>query len=210
VCALIKLFSVSISEKDLFTLSHAIVEDAQGRSSGFDVASALWGGTLYFSGNGNTIESISPSSMPIVIGYTGVKADTKTFIDMVARKKQQYPEKVDRIFPAIEKLVNEARMRIGEKDWERTGRLMDFNQEYLRDLGVSSEKLETLISAAKKAGAYGAKLSGAGGGDCMIAMCPSDKNKKKKIADAIVAGGGTMIDAALGAVGVQAEAEEKT
>jgi mevalonate kinase len=53
---------------------------------------------------------------------------------------------------------------------EEIGALMDKNQEYLRKLGVSSSELETLIKAAKKADAYGAKLTGAGGGGCMIAL----------------------------------------
>ena len=57
----------------------------------------------------------------------------------------------------------------------RVGTLMNFNQEYLRDLGVSSEKLETLILASENAGATGSKLSGAGRGDCMIALVPNEK-----------------------------------
>lgn len=47
---------------------------------------------------------------------------------------------------------------------------MNSNQDLLRSLGVSSKDLENLIEAALNSGAYGAKLSGAGGGDCMIAI----------------------------------------
>ena len=54
---------------------------------------------------------------------------------------------------------------------------MNENQKMLEKLNVSSEKLDSLIHAAKGAGAYGAKLSGAGGGDCMIALAPIDKRK---------------------------------
>jgi len=80
---------------------------------------------------------------------------------------------------------------------------MNFNQEYLRDLGVSTEKLESMISAAKKAGAWGAKLSGAGGGDCMIALVPSDK--RKAVSDAIIATDGQIIDVAVNAESVKIE-----
>jgi mevalonate kinase len=205
LCALMKLCNVSIDEKELFTMAYSIIQLVQGRVSGFDVASALYGGTLYFSGNGETIEPLVTDSIPFVVGYTGVKADTKTLVDAVAAKKEKYPQKVNRIFIAIEKLVNEVKERIGEQDWDRVGRLMDFNQEYLRDLGVSSEHLETLISAAKEAGAYGAKLSGAGGGDCMIALHPKGARGKQKIIEAIQKAGGTVMDVAPGAVGVQAE-----
>jgi mevalonate kinase len=201
ICALLILFQKQMSEKELFSLAYSVVKDVQGRSSGFDVASALWGKTIYFSGNGNIIEPIPISTLPLVIGYTGVKADTSTLVAMVAAKKQSYPEKVDRIFQAIEKIVVEARDRMIDCDWQRVGKLMDFNQEYLRDIGVSSEKLETLISAAKAGGALGAKLSGAGGGDCMIALYDSEKTKQH-ISQAIKEAGGTVIDIAPNAKGV--------
>ena len=55
---------------------------------------------------------------------------------------------------------------------------MNKNQEFLRALGVSSVELEQLILAARNAGAYGAKLTGAGGGGCMIAL--SEKPEKIK------------------------------
>ena len=90
-----------------------------------------------------------------------------------------------------------------EGDWERVGRLMDFNQEYLRDLGVSSEKLENLIKAAKMAGAFGAKLSGAGGGDCMIALASPDK--RKAVEDAMTQSGGEVVCVEPNAPGVRIE-----
>ena len=141
--------------------------------------------------------------MPLVVGYTGVKADTKTFIADVAAKRAREPEKVERIFAAIAKIVEEAKIKMLEGDWERVGRLMDFNQEYLRDLGVSSEKLEVLISAAKRAGAWGAKLSGAGGGDCMIVLGPRDK--RDVIRKAIEGAGGEVINVSPNAEGVRIE-----
>ena len=50
------------------------------------------------------------------------------------------------------------------------GTLMDQNQVRLQEIGVSSPELETLIEAARDAGALGAKLSGAGMGGNMIAL----------------------------------------
>jgi len=61
----------------------------------------------------------------------------------------------------------------------------------LEELGVSSPKLDRLINAARAAGAYGAKLSGAGGGDCMIALVSDDK--KKNVEKAIEQARGEII-----------------
>jgi mevalonate kinase len=47
---------------------------------------------------------------------------------------------------------------------------MNANQRLLREIGVSSPENETLVSAALRAGARGAKLSGAGRGGNVIAL----------------------------------------
>jgi len=203
LAALVKLFHPSISEKQLFLLAKKTVLDIQHVGSGFDVAAALYGGTVLFENNGEIVEPLSLQPIPLVVGYTGVKADTTLLIESVSKKREKEKVKVDRIFDAISKLVVEGKSRMLEGDWERAGRLMDFNQEYLRDLGVSSEKLEALISAAKKAGAWGAKLSGAGGGDCMIAVAPQDK--RQHVINEIRAAGGTVMDVTPGEQGVRLE-----
>jgi len=58
----------------------------------------------------------------------------------------------------------------------------------LYGLGVSDESLEWLITAAKKAGALGAKLTGAGGGGCMIAL--ANDEKLQEVLEAIMKAGG--------------------
>lgn len=200
--AALKAIRPDASDKEIFDAAYKIVLDIQGAGSGFDVAAATYGGTLYYIKN-KMIEPLIVQDMPLIVGYTGVKADTKAFIADVAAKKARKPEKVERIFQAITKLVEEVKTNMLEGDWERVGRLMDFNQEYLRDLGVSSEKLEALIAAARGAGAWGAKLSGAGGGDCMIALAGSDK--RKAVEDAIIKAGGEVVHVSPNAPGARVE-----
>lgn len=210
VCVLKSLSELTgkkLDNKKLFDLAYKTVLDVQGKGSGFDVAAAIWGGTLYFVTGGKTIELLEVHDMPLVIGYTGVKADTVTLMAAVSQKMNEQPERVGRIYDAITKLTEEARKKIIEGDWERVGKLMNFNQDYLRDLGVSSEKLEALISAAKEAGAWGAKLSGAGGGDCMI--CFVDGSKRKAVEDALTAVGGQVIHIRPGAPGVHIETDNQ-
>ena len=207
VKALAELSGKKMSQKQLFDISYKTVLDIQGKGSGFDVAAAIYGGTLYFVTGGKIIEPLKVKDMPLVIGYTGVKADTVTLMREVGEKMKAHPERVNRIYDAIAKLVEDAKGKMAEGDWERVGKLMDFNQEYLRDLGVSSEKLEALISTAKSAGAWGAKLSGAGGGDCMIALHPDGASGKRRIEDAITKVGGQVIHPDLiGAQGARVEA----
>ncbi len=205
--ALSELTGKILDNKALFDLAYKTVLDVQGKGSGFDVAAAIYGGTLYFVTGGNIIEPLQVDTMPLVIGYTGVKADTVTLMTAVAEKMKAQPERVGRIYDAIAKLTEEAKTKLLEGDWERVGRLMDFNQDYLRDVGVSSEILEALISAAKSAGAFGAKLSGAGGGDCMISVTPD--HSRPNVEAAIEAAGGQVIHIAANAPGVRVETDDQ-
>jgi len=203
--ALSELFGKRCTNKQLFDIAYKTVVDIQGKGSGFDVAAAIYGNTLYFVTGGKIVEPLVMKHMPLVVGYTGVKADSVTLMNAVAEKMKSQAKKVTRIYDAIAKLTDDAKGKMLEGDWERVGRLMDFNQEYLRDLGISSEKLETLISAAKRAGAYGAKLSGAGGGDCMVALYPDGVQGKRLVEEAIIQAGGQVIHILPNAEGVRRE-----
>lgn len=64
-------------------------------------------------------------------------------------------------------------------DIESLGKLMYAHHEILRDyLGVSIPVIDSMIDAAMRAGAYGAKIVGSGGGGCICALCPADKENE--------------------------------
>lgn len=201
--ALAEVMQVKLSGKELFDLSYKTVLDVQGKGSGFDAAAAIYGGTLYFQTGGSIIESLPADDMSLVVGYSGIKADTISLINLVSEKMENYKEGVEKIFDSIAKLVVDGRKAIEEKNWKRLGTLMDYNQNYLEDLGVSTQKLSQMIDAAKKAGAYGAKLSGAGGGDCMIALVSADT--KSNVSKAIEDTGGEIIPITANSCGVRVE-----
>lgn len=203
IFALSRYFGRKDSLKDLFDLAFQTILDVQGVGSGFDVASALYGGTLWYEKRGKIINMVKHSAMPLLVAYSGEKADTAAIVKEIATKRENAKERVERIFQATAQFVHDARTKMEEGDWERVGKLMDFNQEYLRDLGVSSEKLEAMIAAAKQGGAWGAKLSGAGRGDSMIALVPEEK--RKSVEDAITSVGGQVIHITSGVEGVRVE-----
>jgi mevalonate kinase len=97
----------------------------------------------------------------------------------------------------VGRLVEEARGALKGGDVRRVGALMDRNQEHLAALGVSSPELDKLISAARPH-ALGAKLTGAGGGGCMIALT----EKPDECAKAIEAAGGRPYQAKIDPAGV--------
>lgn len=201
--ALTQLFDVDLDNKELFDICYRTVLDVQGVGSGFDLASAIWGGTIYFDGNTKKTTPLHVKELPLVVGYSGVKADTTTLVKQVADLKVRYPEQVDRIFDLMGEIVEKAKSAILKKDFKTVGELANLNQGLLNSLGVSSEKLEDLIFAAREAGAYGAKLSGAGGGDCMISFVP--EARRLQVGEAITSAGGKIIYVKTGAEGVGIE-----
>jgi len=85
--------------------------------------------------------------------------------------KKRYSDLVDPIFLAIGAISQRAVSLIREQNIAELGRLMNINHGLLASLGVSSRELEELVYAANGAGgALGAKLTGAGGGGCMISL----------------------------------------
>ena len=201
--ALSRIFEVAMNEKELFDLSYKTVLDIQGKGSGFDVATAVYGGTLFFVTGGKQIKLIEIQNLPLIVGYSGVKADTVQLIDSVRRRSEKYPIFVEGIYGLIEDLVNNAKKHLETNNLEEFGAMMIMNQGLLESLGVSTEKLSQMNSSAIKAGAYGAKLSGAGGGDCMIAVVPDEKRIEVKIAIEKI--GGSVLEVRTHAEGIRVE-----
>lgn len=68
--------------------------------------------------------------------------------------------------------VGEALTALGREDLEGFGRALRGSHASLRDVyGVSHPALDRLVEAALEAGAAGARLTGAGFGGCMLAVC---------------------------------------
>jgi len=201
--AVSEILGLNLSQKDIFDLSYKTVLDIQGKGSGFDVAAAVFGGTLYFVTGEKVIKPMSVDSLPLIVGYSGVKADTVTLINKVKESFVHKQKRLNEIYNSIEVLVNNARDALIKKDWKRFGKLMNKNQDLLVKLGVSIDKLDNMIKASLSEGAYGAKLSGAGGGDCMIAIVPKDNEQEVK--DGISQAGGKVVNIKTNAEGVRIE-----
>lgn len=141
--------------------------------------------------------------LPLVVGYTGIKADTPIMVKKVATLRENNKRLVDSIFDQISLLTKKAKIALLNGDFKKTGELMNLNQGLLDTLGVNTPELANLIFAAREAGAYGAKLSGAGGGDCMIAFVKEEK--RKAVESAIQKAGGRVIKVRPNAEGVKIE-----
>lgn len=198
--ALSLLYQIKLSDKQIFDLGYKAVLDIQGVGSGFDLAAALWGGTLFYKKGAKIVEKLKVKSLPLVVCYSGIKADTPTLVRQVEEFKRKHPKKTKEIFNQIEKITLKAKNLFKLKKWSAIGQLMNENQELLEKLGVSTLVLERLIKVALKAGALGAKLSGAGGGDNIIAFC--QPAKKSEVERALIKARGEIMKVKLNSQGI--------
>ena len=125
------------------------------------------------------IHHIDVPEISLVIGNTGLKGDTKSEVNKVYRFYEKSAFAKD-VIKEIGQLTLEGAHALKKKDIVKIGELMDRNQKLLTILGVSTSELEKLINASKPY-SYGAKLTGAGGGGCMLALTDKPDIVAKKI-----------------------------
>jgi mevalonate kinase len=159
--------------------THEIIERAMawervfhGNPSGIDAAVAASGGCVLFE-KGKGLEPIRVrQGLTLCIGHSGVASSTKSMVEAVARLRARRPEVVEKSFEGIRSLTRNARLALEAGDRVALGKLMDLNQMLLSGLFVSSPEIERMCALARDAGALGAKLTGAGGGGCVVALVP--------------------------------------
>jgi mevalonate kinase len=185
--ALSAFFGHPLPDEEVCALAFEVEKIHHGTPSGIDNTVITYRAPVYFV-RGEPIRTVSvPLPFTLVIGDTGVSSPTAVAVgDVRAGWKQNQPAYAAR-FDAIGDLARIAFQAITAGDIPRLGPLMDQNHTLLTELGVSSPELDRLVNAARNAGAWGAKLSGAGRGGNMIALVPPEM--AASVAQAVEAAG---------------------
>ena len=152
------------------------------------------------------IHTVKPpaNDVYLVIGNTGIHAPTSKQVEKVADMLKNNPERVKEI-ETIGLIAKRGIKSLLMGDYESVGRAMSENQLMLQSIGVSSPELEDLIRAASPS-SLGAKLTGAGGGGCMVALT----RDPKATSEAIELAGGRTIISSFGAKGLELETVTET
>ena len=147
-----------------------------GNPSGIDAAAAAAGGCISFTrGEGITPVELG-RDLPLVIAVAGPPASTKEMVEGLARLRERRPEMVNKSLDGIHSLVRNARLCLEAGDIVGLGKLMDLNQMLLSGLFLSTQDIERACKVARDAGALGAKLTGSGGGGCVIALTDGESD----------------------------------
>jgi mevalonate kinase len=197
-------FCLNLSDDRVNQVAYEAEIAYAGNPSGIDNTASTYGGLMWFkknpAGGPDFVERLNVhSQIEIVICSTGIVANTKAMVEGVAERKKANPDKYDALFEKAENLAFAGRKALEAGDLKEVGILMNENHQILQDIGVSSVELDYLVDVARKQGAIGAKLTGGGGGGCMVALTPG-VSLQTKVANAFKAEGLEVLTTKIGAI----------
>ncbi|MFO7537347.1 MAG: mevalonate kinase [Chloroflexota bacterium] len=156
-------------------LTYEVEKIYHGTPSGIDNTVVAFEQPVYFQ-RGQPHNRIEPFAVArplrLIVADTGLSSSTRQVVGDVRRQWQANRQTFDDLFDQCGSLTDRARQALQAGDMVRLGRLMTQNHALLQAMSVSAPELERLIETAVAAGAWGAKLSGAGRGGNMIAIAP--------------------------------------
>ena len=139
-------------------------------------------------------ESINQSWL--VLGFTGQSSPTGKMVSGVAERLKQNPELFEEM-ESIENITMAGLTALKAGNMEAVGMAMNSCHEKLKNLGVSNELLDLMVSVTRPH-SFGSKLTGAGGGGCMVALT----DNPTRVAQEIELCGGKPLISKFGSSGV--------
>ncbi|HXS18467.1 MAG TPA: mevalonate kinase [Polyangiaceae bacterium] len=171
--ALVRSHGLTLSERALFQAAQSWEGVFHGNPSGVDVAAAQSGSTVGFVRGEEPSPLVLARPLDLVVVQAGPPESTKRMVELVAKNKTRNPVQFDKSLAAITALVENATLLLRQGDWPAVGKLMDLNHMLLAAWMLSTQDIERACNLARTHGALGAKLTGAGGGGCVIALAES-------------------------------------
>ncbi len=186
VAAVDSLFQENPSRQKVCELAIESERLIHKRTSGADCYVSTFGGLMQYYGKSKSFKNIETKgqSLCLVVANTGVNHSTS---DLVASVKK-FRDRNRILFKTLLKYASEICLQactaIESGKCDKIGELMNENQIILQQIGISHDKVRDIIDICSKAGAIGAKITGAGGGGAVIALAAS-KQESTKIASRI-------------------------
>lgn len=176
--AILDYYAIEASEDQLFALTQEAENVAHGKASGLDAkATASARAVRFLCGEFSNINIRLHAWL--VLADSGCKGQTRDTVEALRKKRDLNPHAVDAMLEQLGKIAISAQEDLELGQPLDIGLKMSRAHKILAQLGVSTPLLDELVSAACKSGALGAKLTGGGGGGCVIALAQSYEDAVK-------------------------------
>jgi len=177
-------------DAEIDALAFRCEELTHGTPSGVDNHLATFGQAVRFR-RGERVRPLELSAMPpLVVAASGIRGITREQVAGVRARYERSQSLYEGIFDEMGRIAGDGAQALIQGDYERLGELMNVGHGLLNAIGVSHPDLEKMVSIARQSGALGAKLTGAGGGGSIVALCPG---KVREVSSALRDAGYTVI-----------------
>ena len=158
--------------------------------SGIDNTCSSYGTTIWCEknmiGGKNTARPVKcGKSLYFVLVESSVKHSTAEATEFIQKLKEKNPKDFDIICADYKSIVSKVKKEIQFGGTEEIGKLMNKNNELLKQLGVSTPEIDQIVRISNFEGAFGAKLTGSGMGGRVLVLCENDKHQDKIIASLV-------------------------
>lgn len=138
-------------------------------TSGADCTVCTFGGIMQYDKQTGHSKIDSEPRFHLVIANSKIEHSTKEVVSTVNQFKEKNEERFSKICNEENNLIDDVLVCLKKNDLKGIGVDIIKNQEYLELIGVSNEKLRSMIKLANKS-SFGAKITGAGLGGCIFAL----------------------------------------
>lgn len=167
-------FDLKLDDKGVNALAFECEKLAHGTPSGIDNTLAVYGKPMFFKkGDGKETRELQlTDSLPLVVAFSGMAGSTQEQVSGVRQLWKNNRAMIERFFDEIGRASQAGYDALMKADYMQLGTQMNLVHGLLNALQVSTPILEEMVHLARMNGALGAKLTGAGGGGCVVALCP--------------------------------------
>lgn len=117
----------------------------------------------------------------LLIFYTGIRRESRSALKIQADATKEGKEEMIKNLHLVKEIGRDIKSALSRADFNEFGKLLDIHwQEKIKRKGTSSSQINHWYEIAKKAGAIGGKIMGAGGGGFFLFYCENKKNKLRK------------------------------
>lgn len=172
--AIARCMSIDLDDCKTNEIVFACEKLAHGTPSGIDNTICCYGEAILFRRDDEPRVEVLRllETPPLVIGFSHEAGRTLDQVAGVRKRRERNRRAYDAIFEQIDKIsLSGAKLLAGEK-YDELGQMMNLSHGLLNAIEVSTPELETMVAVARESGAVGAKLTGAGGGGSIVALCP--------------------------------------
>jgi mevalonate kinase len=163
-----KLFS-NYSKEEILKLAIEAEKTIFKDASGADSTVTTYGGIIEYDKKSGFKKINSKFNIDLVIANSGTIHSTNTVVQNVTKFKEKNESDFFNLCKKESDLIQKVIPLIINNDLKSIGKVMNQNQEFLEQIGVSNDVLRKMIEIANKT-SYGSKITGAGLGGCIISL----------------------------------------